>query len=117
MSEQERDRRRSRRVRLEQIAEVGQRAPDGTSHHKTMGGAADVSAGGIRFEARQAFYLGADVSMSLAMNEDLVEAVGNVVDLKIQDDGTVSMGIRFTDLADEDREVIESYCRKQDDEA
>lgn len=107
------ERRKFPRAKLEQIAEVGHGADEGASRHQAVGGAADVSEGGVRFEARQGFDIGSRVNVSLAMNEDLVEANGKVVRFMIHEDGKVSMGIEFCDLTEENKKAIEQYCKKK----
>ena len=80
-----------------------------------MGSTADVSQGGLRFEAQEALDVGSDIALSFAVGERIIEATAQVVHFESGGDGAVSMGVRFTNLSPVDQSFIEKYCRTRDD--
>jgi len=108
----EKERRKHTRAKLRQIAQAGQQETEGTQH-EIMGSTKDVSEGGVRLEAREAFDVGSDIQVTFAMGEEIIEVKGNVANFVIQEDGTVSMGVRFSDLSEVSRKLIEEYCKKK----
>ncbi|MEW6357038.1 MAG: PilZ domain-containing protein [Planctomycetota bacterium] len=108
----EKERRKHARAKLRQVAQAGQQDAEG-ARHEIMASTKDVSEGGVRLEARAAFDIGSDIQVTFAMGEEIVEAKGSVANFMIQEDGTVSMGVRFSDLSPDSRKRIEDYCKKK----
>ncbi|NOZ19497.1 MAG: PilZ domain-containing protein [Planctomycetes bacterium] len=108
----EKERRKHTRAKLRQIAQASQQDAESTQH-ELMASTKDVSEGGVRLEARGAFEIGSDIQVTFAMGEEILEAKGNVANFTIQEDGTVSMGVRFSDLSEDSRKLIEEYCKKK----
>ena len=109
------DRRKTPRITLRQLAQASGSDAETGERSELMGTTADISEGGVRFEAGQGFREGSEVSISFAVGEDIVEATGRVIHFTPQDDGTVGMGIQFLGLSESDKRFIENYCRSKAD--
>lgn len=105
------ERRISPRIKLRQLAQVSQEDSATGMRNEIMGSTGDISEHGVRIEADQGFQAGAEVLISFAVGEKIVEAKGQVVHFTAKPDGMASMGIKFTDLPEDDQKFIETYCR------
>ena len=107
------DRRRTPRVKMAQFAEFVQEDRDAKAPNKLVGNAVDLSEGGVRFEAHVGFAVGSKVVLNFGLDGRVIAARGKVVHFVPKNDGTASIGIKFTALHENDRAVIQDYCRNQ----
>ena len=105
------DRRKTPRITLRQLAHAAGHDPESGQHGEVIGATADVSEGGLRFQAQRGFKEGAEVSISFAVGDEIVEAIGRIAHFSPQKGGDVSVGIQFLHLSESDRRFIENYCR------
>jgi c-di-GMP-binding flagellar brake protein YcgR len=109
------ERRRQPRITLKQLAQAMGRDLETGEPSEVMGTTADLSEGGVRFEAERGFKEGSQVSISFSVGEEIIEAVGQVVHFTPREDGVVSMGLKFVDLSESDQRFIENFCRTRSD--
>ncbi|NOZ20028.1 MAG: PilZ domain-containing protein [Planctomycetes bacterium] len=109
------ERRKTPRVRLAQFAEFIQEDRDAKAPNKLVGHAVDLSEGGVRFEAHVGFGVGSKVVINFGLDGRVIAARGKVVHFMPKSDGTASIGIKFTALHQNDREMIQDYCRNHAD--
>ncbi|MEW6356773.1 MAG: PilZ domain-containing protein [Planctomycetota bacterium] len=107
------DRRKTPRVKVVQFAEFIQEDGASKAPNKLVGHAVDLSEGGVRFEAHVGFAVGANVVINFGLDGRIVAARGKVVHFIPKNDGTASIGIKFTGLHDHDRQAIQNYCRAE----
>ncbi len=107
------ERRKSTRVPLNQLAQASEENPETGVREDTLGATMDVSTGGIRFEAKSDIDIGNDLLVSFAVGENIVRASGRVIHFLTKADGSVSMGIQFSELTEGDRDFLESHCQEK----
>lgn len=111
------ERRRQPRITLKQLAQAMGRDFETGEPSEVMGTTADISEGGVRFEAERGFKEGSQVSISFSVGEEIIEAVGQVVHFTPREDGAVSMGLKFVNLSESDQRFIENFCRSRTEPA
>jgi PilZ domain len=109
------ERRKCPRVPLNQLAQASEENAE-TGLHDTLGATRDVSIGGIRFEASSDIDVGKDLLISFAVGENIVRANGQVIHFHTKPDGTVSMGIQFSELTEGDREFLQGHCSEESED-
>ncbi|MEW6355160.1 MAG: PilZ domain-containing protein [Planctomycetota bacterium] len=106
------ERRKHPRTRLQHIVQVSQDCPEGGLQRTVMGGTYDMSEGGMQFDAQAAFAVGANVTVSFTLGEQIIEASARVIHCASIEDGSIRTGVLFTNLSDADRALIADYCRR-----
>lgn len=110
----EKERRAAPRVRLRRLAKATPRGVKDAYPCHIVGTTADLSEGGLRFEAKEDLDLGAEVVVSFVLGRHVIEVAGQVVHhAPLHAGEAASMGIRFTNLSEEDRRLISGYCREK----
>lgn len=107
------DRRQTPRVPHKQFAQAAQHDDATGVRNEILGVTADMSEGGLRFEAQDGFKEGSEINISFSVGEEIIEADGRVVHFTPRDDGSVTMGIQFVNLSESDQRFIENYCRSK----
>jgi c-di-GMP-binding flagellar brake protein YcgR len=69
----------------------------------------DISPGGVRLELYHPLPLRSTLTLTLALNNQLIEVTGTVVHLEVLDADRCAMGVEFSDLSDEARRVIDAH--------
>lgn len=69
----------------------------------------DISSGGLRLELHHPLPLRTVLSLTLALDDTLVEVRGKVVYLEEIDDERCAMGIQFIDMDGADRQELEDF--------
>lgn len=72
-----------------------------------------VSEGGALLEMAEAYPLHTVFKLELAIEGELVPVHAEVRDVAAAEDGLYRVGVRFTDLAAEDRERLERYIAER----
>jgi len=106
-SQDRRDHPRVEKLNLVQISrfdEDGFRAAD-----LATGRTLDISHGGVRLELYHPLPLRSVLSLTLALNNQLIEVTGTVVHLEVLDAERCAMGVEFTDLDDDARRVLDAH--------
>ena len=110
------DRRREPRIDHKRLAHVAQDSVGAEYNEEIMGNTADLSMGGVRFEGHDGFKEGSHVRVSFAIDDNVVEANGQVVHFTPKEDGTVTMGIKFLGLSEVNRKLLLDYCQTRSDQ-
>jgi c-di-GMP-binding flagellar brake protein YcgR len=76
-----------------------------------MGRTLNVSESGILLETHFPIQASQHVTLSIGLEEDLVDIKGRVVHLVRRDSGKYEMGIEFTDIGDDAVETLRSFIR------
>lgn len=102
---------RVKRLNLVQISRFDE---EGFRADLATGRTLDISPGGIRLELYHPLPLRSVVSLTVALDDQLVEVSGAVVYLEALDHERCAMGISFGDLPPEARKHVEEYCASRE---
>lgn len=103
------ERRRAARVEKLQLVQVTQFDQGGMDGEVATGRTLNLSPGGMRLELTQSLPLRALVSLSVALEDTIVELGGRVVYQEVVDDERTAVGIAFTGLSVELRDKITTF--------
>ncbi len=81
-------------------------SPDG---EESMGRTRNLSQGGILLEVHKYYPLSSVLDIQIALGEKIIQPAGRVVRLQELESDKVEMGIKFTELSEEDREALDGY--------
>lgn len=81
-----------------------------------MGKTLDLSVGGVCFLSTYALPLGSQIKISVAIGDDLFEAEGKIVSLNLTNDLQVKIHVQFTDISEENKQLVTDYIEKRSDE-
>lgn len=109
MTEPHDDRRHDPRIEKLQLVQVSRFDEEGFRADLATGRTLNISRGGLRLELLHPLPLRSEVSLSLALGNELVEVHGRVTYLESLDDERSAMGVQFLDLSAEDRRKIDAY--------
>ncbi len=107
-SENSRERRQDPRIEKVNLVQLSRFDEEGARADLAIGRTLDLSRGGLRVELLHALPLRSVVTVTLALDDQIVEVTGTVVHLAVIDAERCSMGIEFTKLSDEARQLIEA---------
>ena len=88
-------------------------APLGEDPALGIGVTLDLNEFGIRVQYAEAFTVGDRFRFSIALGDDIIEAVGRVVHVSQALNGTYEAGIEFLDIAPRAVEVVRRHCRRR----
>ncbi|MBN2126038.1 MAG: PilZ domain-containing protein [Deltaproteobacteria bacterium] len=74
-----------------------------------MGRTLDVSEGGIRLETHVILGTGASISLSIALEDDLIDLQGRIVHCRESGEGRYDCGIRFEEMEEEKTAFLRQY--------
>jgi len=74
-----------------------------------MGRTLNISEGGILLEVSNSYPMSSEIEITIAMGDDLIRATGRVVHLRELAEQKVGVGIKFLQLAEEDRKKLVAY--------
>jgi c-di-GMP-binding flagellar brake protein YcgR len=80
----------------------------------SMGRTRNISEGGILLEVFKHYPLFSIIELQIAIGEKIITPRGRVVRLQELEGGKVEMGIKFVELAPEDRDAIVAYVATHD---
>lgn len=82
---------------------------DDAEESESMGRTRNLSMGGILLEVHNHFPLSATLNLQIALGEKIIRPTGRVVRLQELEGDRVEMGIKFTELSEEDRATLETH--------
>ncbi|HEX9734882.1 MAG TPA: PilZ domain-containing protein [Thermoanaerobaculia bacterium] len=100
------------RIRKLNLVQVSRFDEEGFRADLATGRTLDLSRGGMRLELHHALPLRSVVSVTLALDDDLVDVRGRVVYLEELDAERCAMGIEFTELGDQAAALLARYVDK-----
>lgn len=103
------DRRHDPRIAKFQLVQVTRFNEEGFRADLATGRTLNISRGGLRLELLHPLPLRSEVTLSLALGNDIVDVHGRVTYLESLDDERSAMGIQFLDLSAEDARRIDAY--------
>ena len=103
------DRRGFPRIQKLNLVHMSRFDEEGFRADLTAGRTLDVSPGGMRLELYHPVPLRSVLSLSLALEDRIIDVSGEVVYLEALDDERCAVGIRFDDLSDEARSLVRDY--------
>ena len=103
------ERRRSPRLLFQGLVHCEQVNLEDLSNVEIVGKTIDISEVGILLETQTYFPFRSEIKFGIAFGEKIISAAGRVVRLADESDGDIRMGIEFTEISDEDKEVIRKY--------
>ena len=75
-----------------------------------MGRTLDVSEGGILLETRAKLYPESNVSLTIGMEEDVMDFIGKVAYAHEKEDGNCEAGIQFLDMDEEKSRILRQFA-------
>ena len=108
-NEQTAPERRHPRIQKLNLVQISRFDEEGFRADLATGRTLNLSYGGMRLELHHALPLRSIVSLTLALDNDLVDVRGKVVYLEEIDEERCAMGIEFVDLAAESRRLLDRY--------
>lgn len=109
MSEAHEERRDGARIDKIQLVQVSRFDEDGFRADLATGRTLNISQGGIRLELHHALPLRSKVSLSVVIDNEILDVQGTVVYLETLDDVRICMGIAFEDLDPQTKEFLERH--------
>lgn len=106
------DRRIEPRISKIHLVQVNRFDEEGFRADLATGRTTNISRGGIRLELYHPLPLRSRVTLNLVLGEQIIDVNGRVVYLEDLEDDRCCMGIEFTDLDDENQELINQYVEK-----
>ena len=101
--------RRHPRIQKLNLVQISRFDEEGFRADLATGRTLNLSYGGMRLELHHPLPLRSVVSLTLALDNNLVDVRGKVVYLEELDEERSAMGIEFIDLADESRQLLDRY--------
>ena len=83
--------------------------PDGNVTAQGMGHTSNVSEGGILLETHISLATEVDLSITIALEEDIMEFKGRIVHHRKREDGWFESGVRFSEMDGERRRFLGQY--------
>ncbi|MBI4665684.1 MAG: PilZ domain-containing protein [Nitrospinae bacterium] len=77
----------------------------------TMGRTLNISEGGMMLELTRPLPLLSEVTLNVAFEKDIIPLSGQIVHLKVNDEGRIEAGIRFTRMDEIAREKLRRNIR------
>jgi hypothetical protein len=105
-TKERRDHPRVEKLNLVQISRFDE---EGFRADLATGRTLDISPGGVRLELYHPLPLRSVLTLTLALNDQLIEVTGTVVHLEVVDADRCAMGVEFTDLSHDARRVIDAH--------
>jgi hypothetical protein len=102
------EQRASKRIDSQLFISYSLQSEDGLPNIGGMGMATNISARGLRLEARTAISQGTNIELILAVGEETIKVLGNIRYSKETDEGYV-LGIEFVELSETALELISTY--------
>lgn len=84
---------------------------EGEADRQTMGRTLDVSEAGIRLETHLAVEEGSHLTLSIGLEDELVDIEGRVIHSGENDDGNFELGIEFRDPDEATQRVIKKFIK------
>ena len=103
------------RIKKLNLVQVSRFDEEGFRADLATGRTLDISRGGMRLELHHALPLRSIVSVTLALDDDLVDVRGRVVYLQELDEERCAMGIEFTELGDQAAARLARYVDRAGD--
>lgn len=97
------------RIKKLNLVQVSRFDEEGFRADLATGRTLDISHGGVRLELYHPLPLRSVLSLTLALNNQLIEVTGTVVHLEVLDAERCAMGVEFTDLSDDARRVLDAH--------
>ena len=82
---------------------------DSPEGDESMGRTRNLSLGGILLEVHNYYPLSSVLEMQIALQEKIIQPVGRVVRLQELSGNMVEMGIKFTEISEEDRIALQHH--------
>lgn len=105
------------RIKKVNLVQVSRFDEEGFRADLATGRTLDISRGGMRLELHHALPLRSVVSVTLALDDDLVDVRGRAVYLEELDEERCAMGIEFTELDDRAVTLLERYVERAGEDA
>ncbi|MHC5035998.1 MAG: PilZ domain-containing protein, partial [Planctomycetota bacterium] len=80
--------------------------PEGT---ESMGRTRNLSLGGMLLEVHNYYPLSSVIELQIALGEKIIRPLGRVVRLQELESNMVEMGIRFTEVSEQDRTALQEH--------
>jgi c-di-GMP-binding flagellar brake protein YcgR len=103
------------RIRKLNLVQVSRFDEEGFRADLATGRTLDLSRGGMRLELHHPLPLRSVVSVTLALDDDLIDVRGRVVYLEELDEERCAMGIEFSELGDEAGARLQRYVDREAD--
>jgi c-di-GMP-binding flagellar brake protein YcgR len=107
------DRRRAPRVESIHLVNVDQLDAEGFHTDLAIGRTLDLSKLGMQLELNHLLPLRTTISLSLAIDDEVIDVQGRVVFARELDGERYAMGIEFQNLSDELAEKLSAFVTKQ----
>ena len=78
---------------------------------QTMGRTLDVSEAGIRLETHFPVSLGSEMSLSIGLENNLVDIKGRVVHTSVNDEGRYETGVEFIDKSADVKDILMKFIK------
>ena len=82
---------------------------EGQIKESLLGRTLDISRGGIQLEVDNRYPLSSEFEVRLQIYEDIIKLRGKVVHVEELKNGKVGLGIRFTQMPDQTRVILEEF--------
>ena len=115
MAQELKERRDYPRIKKLNLVQISRFDEEGFRADLSTGRTLDISHGGLRLELYHPLPLRSVVSLSLALEERLIDVRGTIAHLEVIDHERCAIGIAFTDLTPEARKLIDDHVARQED--
>lgn len=82
---------------------------DEVAGEQGLGRTRNLSQGGILLEVNQHYPLSAVLELQIALGEKIIRPVGRVVRLQELEGQQIEMGIKFTEMSEDDRQALDAH--------
>ncbi len=115
MAQEPKERRDHPRINKLNLVQISRFDEEGFRADLTTGRSLDISHGGLRLELYHPLPLRSIVSLSLALEDQIIDVRGTIAHLEVIDHERCAIGIAFTDLSPEARKLIDAHVAGQED--
>ena len=103
------------RINKLNLVQISRFDEEGFRADLSTGRTLDISHGGVRLELYHPLPLRSIVSLSLALENHVIDVRGSIAHLEVIDNERCAIGIEFTDLSPEARKLIDEHVARQED--
>jgi hypothetical protein len=95
--------------RLISLNLVSAKPSDDAGGVESLGRTRNVSTGGILLEVNRSYPLSSTLQLQIALGDSIIRPVGRVVRLQELEGNQIEMGIKFTEISENDRDTLKKH--------